>query len=208
MTDIPLPNSKIDIKLVQMDAVREHYIVNGRSYKQDLTQTELLVMNQLKAASSQLNSSHAKICTTKILQATNRTCNGADSMYILLQLFEVPNLLIKSLQKKSLPVRIEITKKRHHVVVTTSTTLHYGLYKRHEIEACISSPEVWISIDAEMFGELRFALRSAHSNTDDIAGVGGDTSPADDLKISVKKRMTVTSTEALPPSHRETDDLF
>ena len=207
---IVLPKSDVKLKQAEKDAVRETFIVNGKAVEQDFWQTENEIAESILSISA-MTRQQAQACAMKVFCITNRTCSGAESFFVMTQLFETPNVIIKC-RSAPAPTRIDLSKGKNRVIVKTQMSFPYGLYKKSEVDNARKQPRVWLRVDAVVNGEIRFAMWKSDKEIDKKGNEKNRASGAGLSGISTvsQKTLKLSPAEAvpLPSMHDDADEVF
>jgi hypothetical protein len=188
------------MKQAEKDTVRETLILNGKEVKQDFWKTENMIVDSILKLSTKMTRKQAQGCAIDVFCLTNRTCGGAESLFVMHQLFQQnnPNILIKCVTQPE-PTQINFSKRKGSgkIIVKTRMSYRYGLYKVDELDAAADCPPAWIHVDAVVHGQIRFTP--------------WDYSSEQQVSTQSMKYLELANAEQyveLPSSHSETAEIF
>ena len=145
--------------------------------------------------SANMTKDQATQITERILCSTSRTSSGADSYFLMKELFERPSLLLKPRVEQIPPVRIEMRGSGSSVRCKVNTTNLFGLYRMEDIEECTKQkyteyPDAWVLLDTVVTETLTFGASTKLRN------------------VTGKRTLSIRSPEPAPLVADEVMELF
>eukprot|EP00935_MAST-01C_sp_MAST-1C-sp1_P000646 g646.t1 len=192
---VPLPESEVDAAQGRKDIQRENVILNGVQFVGEEKMEHFINALQAVALSANMTKDQATQITERILCSTSRTSSGADSYFLMKELFERPSLLLKPRVEQIPPVRIEMRGSGSSVRCKVNTTNLFGLYRMEDIEECTKQkyteyPDAWVLLDTVVTETLTFGSSTKLRN------------------VTGKRTLSIRSPEPAPLVADEVMELF